>query len=64
MSKIITHLANAEKPAKLHVGPTALRPGPMLLNVAATAVKFVIWSKLSSDTSSTETAKMNTTAMK
>ena len=41
MSNIMTYLERPEKPEKLHVGPTAFKPGPMLLNVAATAVMLV-----------------------
>ena len=47
MLKVRTTFEKPEKPAKLDAGPTSLRPGPMLLIVAATAVKFVTMSWLS-----------------
>ena len=43
---------------KFPIGPTISRPGPILFSVAATAVKFVIRSKLSRDTIRTDTAKI------
>ena len=47
ISKISTHLEKWENNPKFCVGPTISRPGPILLKVAATAVKFVVRSKLS-----------------
>ena len=38
------YLEKLLKKPKLHVGPTRERPGPILLNVAATAVKLVVKS--------------------
>ena len=58
ISNIITHFDMAEKPEKLPVGPTAPSPGPMLLKVAATAVKFVVKSKLSRLTITVERTKI------
>ena len=42
ISKIRTNFVKGEKNAKLLVGPTSSSPGPILLIVAATAVKLVI----------------------
>ena len=47
ISKVRTILLKSEYALKLQVGPTAARPGPMLLKVAATAEKFVVKSKSS-----------------
>ena len=44
MSNISIYLEKLLKKPKLHVGPTRERPGPILLNVAATAVKLVVKS--------------------
>ena len=41
ISNISTHFEKMEKCAKFWVGPTISRPGPILFNVAITAVKFV-----------------------
>ena len=41
------------KCAKFCVGPTSSSPGPILLNVAATAVKFVVRSLPSNETRKT-----------
>jgi hypothetical protein len=41
---IITIFDRSEKPPKLPIGPTTSKPGPILLSVAATAVKFVVKS--------------------
>ena len=40
-------MEKGEKMEKFCVGPTISKPGPMLFNVAATAVKFVVKLKLS-----------------
>lgn len=45
-----TYLDSAENCEKLPVGPTSPSPGPVLFKVAATLVKVVRKSKLSSDT--------------
>ena len=47
MSNINTYLENVEYMEKFRVGPTSSNPGPMLLRVAAMAVKLVVKSKLS-----------------
>ena len=44
ISNIKVSFDTSEKNAKLHVGPTLLKPGPMLLSVASTAVKLVVKS--------------------
>ena len=49
MSTIMTHLDSGLYAAKLQVGPTASKPGPMLLKVAMTAEKFVSMEKPSSE---------------
>lgn len=49
IAKINVILDIAEKPPKFPIGPTISRPGPILLNVAATAAKFVTKSNLSKD---------------
>ena len=56
MSNIRIYLLNGLKIPKLQVGPTFESPGPMLLKVAATAVKFDTKSKLSRLTISTDAA--------
>ena len=43
---------------KLEVGPTPASPGPMLLSVAATAVKFVVKSRLSTLINKIDTASI------
>ena len=58
MSKINTHLERQEKELKFPIGPTISRPGPILFNVAVTAVKFVIRSKLSREIIRTEAPKI------
>lgn len=58
ISNIITYLLSAEKPPKLQVGPTFESSGPTLLIVAANAVKLVVKSLFSSETSKTETVKI------
>ncbi len=50
ISNISTYLLKFEKKPKFLVGPTIDRPGPMLLMVAATAVKLVVISLPSKDT--------------
>lgn len=47
ISKIITILERFEYIEKFPVGPTILSPGPILFNVATTAVKLLVKSKLS-----------------
>ena len=64
MSNISIYLEKLLKKPKLHVGPTRERPGPILLNVAATAVKLVVKSKFSTEISSIETTKMTAYVMK
>ena len=54
ISKDKTSFEKTENSLKFIAGPTALRPGPILLTVAATAVKFVVKSKLSTLISRTE----------
>ena len=54
ISNIITYFENALKCAKFLVGPTMLRPGPMLLMVAAIAVKLVVKSLPSNEIRKTE----------
>lgn len=44
ISNIRTHLEKGLNRLKFWVGPTSSNPGPMLLKVAATAVKFVVKS--------------------
>ena len=58
ISNISTHLDRGLNNAKFWVGPTNSRPGPILFNVAVTAVKFVIRSKLSREIIRTEAAKI------
>ena len=53
--KVRTSFESEEKSAKFAAGPTPERPGPMLLMVAATAVKFVTRSRPSIVISSSET---------
>ena len=48
-----TSFEKGENAAKFDAGPTPPRPGPMLLMVAATAVKFVIRSLFSKDSAIT-----------
>ena len=55
ISKQKTYFDKSEKPAKFPVAPTASKPGPMLLIVAATAVKLVFMLKLSSEITRTDT---------
>ena len=47
ISKVRISFENQENMPKFPVGPTSSRPGPILLKVAATAVKFVIRLKSS-----------------
>ncbi len=54
ISNIRTYFDKRENMPKLDAGPTMDRPGPILLIVAAIAVKFVVKSKLSRLTSSRE----------
>ena len=49
---------------KFPVGPTSSRPGPILLKVAATAVKFVIRLKSSKAIRNMEDAKISIYTMK
>lgn len=50
ISNIKTIFEKILKSAKLQVGPTPPRPGPMLLSIATTPVKLVVKSKLSIET--------------
>jgi hypothetical protein len=59
-----TSLERGEYAPKFLVGPTSERPGPMLLRVAATAVKFVSNPKLSKLIRIKEKAKIITYAHK
>ena len=59
MSNIKMYFENGEKKPKFPAGPTSSSPGPILFNVAATAVKFVVRSKPLNEMNSTE--KANTT---
>ena len=54
MSIIITIFEKLEKIEKFCVGPTSSIPGPILLSVAAIAVKLVVKSYPSSPISSTD----------
>lgn len=58
MSNIRTNFDRSDSWEKLHVGPTAPMPGPILLKVAATAVKQEVKSRLSRLTTRTEAAKI------
>ena len=60
ISKISTYFEKSEKKLKFSVGPTSDSPGPILLIVAATAVKQVSVSCPSIETSRVETAKIKT----
>ena len=59
MSNIRTSFAGSEKMPKFLDGPTSSSPGPMLLNVAATAVKFVIRSSPSNARRNTDSENSN-----
>ena len=50
ISNMNTSLDSDENQPKLHVGPTRLKPGPMLLMVAATDDNVVTRSSHSKDT--------------
>ena len=54
MSNMSTYLVNGLNMEKFAAGPTIPKPGPILLMVAATAVKVVTRSVSSKDTSSTD----------
>ena len=54
ISNISTYLEKSEKIEKFCVGPTSSKPGPILFNVAATAVKLVVKPKLSIPISNTD----------
>ena len=58
MSRHRTALDRSDSPAKEAAGPTAPRPGPMLLRVARTEEMVVEASKLSRDTKSMEAMAM------
>ena len=58
ISRVKTIFDSTENEAKLPVGPTTSRPGPILLSVAATAVKLVVKLLPSRLTKSTDTAKI------
>ena len=64
ISKISTHLLKSLKKLKLQVGPTWFRPGPMLLIVAATAVKLVTRSRPSKDSRKRDSANTVVKAIK
>ena len=55
-----TNFEKTEKLEKLPAGPTSARPGPMLLMVVSTAVKFVTRSLPSNATIKTDEAKIIT----
>lgn len=57
IAKLNTSLEKFENPAKVDIGPTPARPGPILLSVAATAVKLVTRSLPSIVTSNRQTTK-------
>ena len=59
ISNIKINFEKSENIPKLRVGPTSSNPGPILFNVAATAVKLVVKSKLSMPISKIENAKIN-----
>ena len=63
ISKIITILERFEYIEKFPVGPTILSPGPILFNVATTAVKLLVKSKLSIEMISTENISTNAYAI-
>ena len=56
ISNISRYFVKGVKWPKFWVGPTNYRPGPILLKVAATAVKFVIKSLPSKEMANTEAA--------
>lgn len=60
ISNMKTNFEKTEKFEKLPVGPTSARPGPMLLMVVSTAVKFVTRSLPSNATIKTDEAKIIT----
>ncbi|WP_369523116.1 hypothetical protein, partial [Anaerofustis stercorihominis] len=63
-SKLNTIFDSAENAWKLSVGPTCEIPGPTLFIVVKTPLNDVAKSKLSSETSSTDTIMINTYAEK
>ena len=64
ISNIKTIFDHHEKPANDPLGPTSPSPGPILLIVAVTAVKFVVTSLPSKEMSKRESTKINAYAMK
>lgn len=60
ISNMKTNFEKKEKFEKLPAGPTSARPGPMLLMVVSTAVKFVTRSLPSNATIKTDEAKIIT----
>ena len=64
ISNVSTHFENGLKMEKLPVGPTSSSPGPMLLMVAATAVKFVTKSFPSNEIANTEAENRMMNVMK
>ena len=60
ISKMSTSLLRMLNPLKLQVGPTASRPGPMLLKQHSTAEKLVPVENPSGDSSKKLTNRMNT----
>ena len=63
ISKIITILERFEYIEKFPVGHTILIPGTILFNVATTAVKLLVKSKLSIEMISTENISTNAYAI-
>ena len=59
ISNIRTNFETGEKKLKFLIRPTSSRPGPILLIVAATAVKLVIRSCSSNDTKKLSTLNEN-----
>ena len=64
ISKTRTIFEKSLKRPKFSDGPTSSRPGPMLLIVAATAVKFVVKSLPSNEMQSTDVKKTRKNVMK
>ena len=64
ISNVRTSLEKQENMEKFPFGLTSSKPGPMLLMVAATAVKFVIRSKSSNAMRNTDPEKISTNTIK
>ena len=58
ISNIKTNFEKSEYRSKFLEGPTSASPGPILPSADATAVRFVIPSKLSMDTSNDDITKI------